>query len=85
MNVMDAVDASVHLLIASGNLGEPTFPGEDAIGWRTALIAAAVAAVAYELTLAGLRRVRRVRRGPLAASPPVCAWRRLRDHIRQRA
>ncbi|NEB02485.1 hypothetical protein [Streptomyces sp. SID13726] len=35
--------------------GGPTFLGEDWTGWRTALIAAVVAALAYEATLALLR------------------------------
>ncbi|MER7911498.1 hypothetical protein [Streptomyces sp. NPDC096068] len=50
------MSAAIDLVLASTGSGA-TFLGEDAVGWRTALIAAAVAAVAYEVTLALLRRL----------------------------
>ncbi|MFJ3762562.1 hypothetical protein [Streptomyces sp. NPDC090080] len=43
--------------LASGTEGGPTFLGEDFVAWRTALIAAVVAAVIYELAMAVMRKV----------------------------
>ncbi|MDX2541644.1 hypothetical protein ACOT81_01805 [Streptomyces sp. WI04-05B] len=44
-------------LLASAAEGETLFLGEDLVGWRTALIAAVAAAIAYELAMTVTRRV----------------------------
>ncbi|MGW2050758.1 hypothetical protein ACWCPF_37140 [Streptomyces sp. NPDC001858] len=49
--------ATASRLLASAAEGETLFLGEDLVGWRTALIAAVAAAVAYELAMTVTRRV----------------------------
>lgn len=43
--------------LASGTDGGPTVLGEGLVAWRTALIAAVVAAVLYELAMAATRKI----------------------------
>ncbi|MEU0036127.1 hypothetical protein [Streptomyces sp. NPDC006333] len=45
------------ILLASATGDSATFLGEDLVGWRTALIAAVVAAVSWELVMAATRRI----------------------------
>ncbi|MFE2219923.1 hypothetical protein ACFW93_49580 [Streptomyces canus] len=84
--------AAVDLVVASAE-GGATFLGEDLVGWRTALIAAAVAAVAYEAILALLRRLRPAARWVTMQIPYLVlliswltvsnqAWRAMHDEMR---
>ena len=84
--------ASIDLVLASAE-GSATFLGEDVVGWRTALIAAAVAAIAYESTLALLRRLRPAARWVTSQIPYLVlliswvtvsnkAWRAMHDEMR---
>ena len=45
------------VFLASGAESGPTFLGEDLVAWRTAIVAAAVAAVIYELAMAATRKI----------------------------
>jgi hypothetical protein len=51
------MDPSFAGLLASGAQHGPTFLGEDLVGWRTALIAAIPAAIAYEMVMALTRKI----------------------------
>lgn len=56
MTTSVALADSITLLASSAKHGT-TFLGEDAIGWRTAFIAAILAAIVYEITMALLRKI----------------------------
>ncbi|MFD3779954.1 hypothetical protein [Streptomyces sp. NPDC058612] len=84
--------AAIDLVLASAE-GNASFLGEDVVGWRTALIAAAVAAIAYEATLALLRRLRPAARWVTSQIPYLVlliswvtvsnkAWRAMHDEMR---
>jgi hypothetical protein len=84
--------AAIGLVLASAKSGA-TFLGEDLVGWRTALIAAAGAAVAYEATLALLRSLRPAARWVTMQIPYLVlliswltvsnkAWRAMHDEMR---
>ncbi len=45
------------VFLASGAESGPTFLGEDLVAWRTSIVAAAVAAVIYELAMAVTRKI----------------------------
>ncbi len=86
------MSAAIDLVLASAE-GNASFLGEDAVGWRTAFIAAAVAAIAYEASLALLRRLRPAARWVTSQIPYLVlliswvtvsnsAWRAMHEEMR---
>ncbi|MBV1940893.1 hypothetical protein KUF83_30640 [Streptomyces sp. BV286] len=72
MSVGTFIGGSTLMAATHGTTG--TFLGEDLVGWRTALIAAAIAALAYEAILALLRKLRPGARFMTLRLPFVVLW-----------